>query len=134
MGVFKRRVVQLLVLIVFFWGLITFAYSQEPKQCPPNGFTSICNVPDCYEAMGRISKWISSTLVILVAYLVGLRAKSGLNANKALFRIGVYLTFISVVFASELSKVPEGSCLALKPIAYALAVMGSFLVVWFRGT
>jgi len=84
--------------------------------------------------MGRISKWISSTLVILVAYLVGLRAKSGLNANKALFRIGVYLTFISVVFASELSKVPEGSCLALKPIAYALAVMGSFLVVWFRGT
>ena len=128
-----------MVLIVFFWGLITFAYSQEPKQCPsngtwidPHGFTTICNVPDCYEAMGRISEWVSFTLAILVAYLVGLRAKSGLNANKALFLIGVYLTFISVIFASELSKVPEGVCLDLKPVAYPLAALGSFLVVWFH--
>jgi len=140
MQTFKRKIIELLILTIFFSGLITLVYSQEPKQCPsngtwidPHGFTTTCNVPDCYEAMGRISKWISLTLMVLIAYLAGLRAKSGLNANKALFRIGIYLTFISVVFASELSKVPEGSCLTLKPVAYAMAMTGSFLVIWFRG-
>ncbi|WP_048147840.1 hypothetical protein [Palaeococcus ferrophilus] len=140
MSTLKKKIAEFLLLLLFFLGLITFAYSHEPKSCPssgnwidPHGFTATCNVPDCQEAMSRINKWTSLTLILLTAYLAGLRAKGELNIEAALFRVGVYLTFISVIIASELSKVAEGSCLVIKPVAYGTAVIGSFLVAWFHG-
>lgn len=140
MGILKKKIAKFFLLLLFFLGLITFAYSQEPKSCQfsgnwidPHGFTATCNVPDCHEAMSRINKWVSLTLILLTAYLAGLRAKGGLNIEAALFRFGVYLTFISVIMVSELSKVAEGICLAIKPAAYVVAAIGSFLVAWFHG-
>jgi len=75
MNPLKKRIAEFLLLVIFFSGLITFAYSQKPEQCPSDNtwmdarsLTAICNVPDCYEAMDRINKTLSFTLVILVAY------------------------------------------------------------------
>ncbi|WP_297092452.1 hypothetical protein [Thermococcus sp.] len=139
MSTLKKKIAEFLLLTVFFVGLITFAYSQEPKRCPsngtwidPHGFTAICNVPDCYEAVGSINKWVSLSLIVLIAYFAGLRSKGQLTIESVLFRVGVYLTFISVIIASELSKVPEGSCLTFKPLTYIIAVIGSFFVAWFH--
>ncbi|MEO2152591.1 MAG: hypothetical protein ABGW50_08040 [Thermococcus sp.] len=141
MNPLKKRIAEFLLLVIFFSGLITFAYSQKPKECPSNtnwmderSLTEICNVPDCYEAMGRINKTLSFTLMILIAYFAGLRSKGRLTLEAALFRVGVYLTFMGVIIASELSKVPDRSCLTFKPLAYVTAIMGSFFVAWFHGT
>ncbi len=76
---------------------------------------------------------VSLSSIVLIAYFTGLRLKGQLTLESALFRVGVYLTFISVIIASELSKVPEGNCLTFKPLVYIIAVIGSFFVAWFHG-
>ena len=77
--------------------------------------------------------WAELTM-ILIAYFAGLRSKGRLTLEAALFRVGVYLTFMGVIIASELSKVPDESCLTFKPLAYVTAIMGSFFVAWFHET
>ena len=137
----KTRVKWFVISTIFFFILITLAYSQAPKQCPnysnwidPSGFTSVCNIPDCSDALNEISKWVFTLFLILVAYFAGLKAYKKLSLKSALFRVGVFLELLSVIFAISLSKVPNGYCLDLKPVAYLIALLGSFLVAWFYNT